>query len=440
MFKGGVKIDSFKELSKEEQIEVFPYPHKVVISLSQHTGLPAKPLVQKGDVVKEGQVIGEPAGFISSYVHASIAGKVVALENRNLPTGRSSLSVIIEKENEVPETSYEGIVRNWQEINPREIIEMVKQAGIVGMGGAAFPTFVKLMVPEGKKVECVLLNGCECEPFLTADYRVLKENAQEVIEGLQIICKALSVEKAFIGIESNKRDLVKVLNTCLQTLKIPLDVRLKVLPERYPQGSEKHLIKSIIGKEVPSLGLPVDIGCVVFNIQTALSIKKAVCENIPSIERVLTVTGVVDRPKNLKVRIGTSISDILNYCGGTLTESKRLIIGGPMMGIHIPSSDVPVVKSTTGIILLPAEKTTRQEIKPCIRCGKCINACPMNLVPAEIGRQAENKNWDVCKTLGVVDCIECGCCSYVCPAKRPMVALFKWAKAESRKINKCSVT
>ncbi|HNS32429.1 MAG TPA: electron transport complex subunit RsxC [bacterium] len=433
MFKGGLKISAFKELSKEETIETFPCPEKVAIPLSQHTGLPAKPAVQKGDFVKEGQVIGEPAGFISSYVHSSISGKVTGIENRSLPNGKSSMSVIIESENGAEQDCPRPDIPEWQLLSPREITESVKQAGIVGMGGAAFPTFVKLMVPQGKKAEYVLLNGCECEPFLTADYRVMKENTDEVIEGLQIICKALSVQKAFIGIESNKKDLVKILQKALQNLKIPLDISLKILHERYPQGSEKHLIKSITGKEVPSLGLPIDIGCVVFNIQTALSIKRAVCGNLPLTERVLTVTGLVKTPKNLRVRIGTSVADILSHCGGILTDSRKLVIGGPMMGINITSPDVPVIKSTTGIIILPQDTRPGKEIKPCIRCSRCIDACPMNLVPAELGRYAENKNWQACKTLNVADCIECGCCSYICPSERPLVDLFKWAKAELRK-------
>lgn len=434
MFKGGLKIDAFKELSEEKEIEIFASPQKAVIAFSQHTGLPAKPLIKKGDTVAEGQPIGEPAGFISSYVHSSISGKVSALENRSLPNGKTSLCAVIEKENgEEIQPAEQNSRKNWQTLTPQEIIEAVKQAGIVGMGGAAFPTFVKLMVPEGRKAEYVLLNGCECEPFLTADYRVMKEHGGAIIEGLQIICKALSARKVYIGIESNKSSLAATLRQIIKNIGSRIDIEIKVLPEKYPQGSEKHLIKAVTGKEVPSLGLPIDIGCVVFNVQTALSVRNAVCEGLPMTDRVLTVTGLVKNPKNLKVKIGTSISDILNYCGGELSGSTKLIIGGPMMGINIPSAGIPVIKSTTGIIILPKEISPRQEIQPCIRCGRCVDACPMNLVPAELGRYAENKMWDACKNLDVADCIECGCCTYICPAQRPMVDLFKWAKSELRK-------
>ncbi|MCK9265770.1 electron transport complex subunit RsxC [bacterium] len=432
MFKGGLKISGFKELSKDSNIETFPTPQKVAIALSQHTGLPAKPVVKRGDIVKEGQIIGEPSGFISSYIHSSISGKVVALENSNLPNGRKSLSVVIEKVPQEESTPNDNEKVDWTTLSQQEIIESVRQAGIVGMGGAAFPTFVKLMIPEGKQVDCVILNGCECEPFLTADYRVMAEETDGVVEGLQIICKTLCAKKLFIGIESNKKNLYKSIKQSLQNMKIPIEATIKILPEKYPQGSEKHLIKSVTGKEVPSLGLPIDVGCVVFNVQTALSIKKAVCETEPLTERVLTVTGLVKYPKNLRVKVGTPISDILAFCESDYSDSRKLIIGGPMMGVNIPSPDVPVIKSTTGIIVLPQEYIDTK-INPCIRCGKCIPACPMNLIPAEMGRQAENKKWDTCKTLNVVDCIECGCCSYVCPANRPMVDLFKWAKAELRK-------
>jgi Na+-translocating ferredoxin:NAD+ oxidoreductase subunit C len=433
MFKGGLKIDAFKELSKDEGIETFASPGKVAMALSQHAGLPSKPLVQKGDMVREGQVIGEPAGFISSYVHSSISGKVSAIENRSLPNGKKSPCIIIEKEPVDEAASENQDIKNWQDMRPEEIVEAVRKAGIAGMGGAAFPTFVKLMVPEGKKAGCVLLNACECEPFLTADYRVLKENIPEIIEGLQIICKALSISKAYIGIESNKRDLVKSLENHSLNIKLPVSIEIKVLPEKYPQGSEKHLIKSVTGKEVPSLGLPIDIGCVVFNVQTVFAIQKAVCEGLPLTERVLTVTGLVKTPKNLKVKIGTPLSDILDYCGGRITDSTRLIIGGPMMGINIPSADVPVIKSTTGILLLPGDPAHTEEIQPCIRCGRCVNACPMSLVPSEISRYAEQQRWEDCKSLDIADCVECGCCSYICPARRPMVDLLKWAKAELRK-------
>ncbi|MGB9677152.1 MAG: RnfABCDGE type electron transport complex subunit C, partial [Candidatus Ratteibacteria bacterium] len=278
----------------------------------------------------------------------------------------------------------------------------------------------------------IIINGCECEPFLTCDYRVLKEYTEEIIEGIQIICKATNVKNVFIGIEKNKIDLLPFLEKAIKNLKIYINIEIKLLPERYPQGSEKHLIKSILNKEVPSGGLPIDVGCIVFNVQTTLSIKRAVCDGIPLTERVLTCTGLVNKPKNLKVRIGTLISEILNYCEGEIKYGRKVVIGGPMMGIQIPNTDVPVIKGTTGILLLPEERLP-EDIQPCIRCGKCIDVCPMFLIPSEIGRYVEYGRFDKCENLNVFDCIECGCCAYICPAKRPLVDFIKCAKFKLKK-------
>ncbi|HOK57047.1 MAG TPA: electron transport complex subunit RsxC, partial [bacterium] len=307
-----------------------------------------------------------------------------------------------------------------------------REAGIVGLGGAAFPTHVKLTIPEGKKADYILINGCECEPFLTCDYRVLKEYTEEVVEGIQIISKVTNVKKVFIGIERNKIDLLPVLNDAIKKLKIYIEIEIKILPEKYPQGSEKHLIKSILNKEVPSGGLPIDVGCIVFNVQTTLAIKRAVCDGIPLTERVLTCTGLVDNPKNLKVKIGTPISEIIDYCKGDIKNGSKIVVGGPMMGIQIPNPDVPVIKGTTGILLLPEEKLP-EDIQPCIRCGKCIEVCPMFLMPSEIGRYMEFEKVEKCENLNVFDCIECGCCAYICPAKRPLVDFIKCAKFKLRK-------
>jgi len=433
MFQGGIKLVDFKELSKEKVIEDFPAQEKVIIPLSQHTGIPSKPIVKKGDTVLKGQLIGESAGFISSAVHASISGTVSGLENCNLPGGKTSLAVVIE--NDGKDTAVEGIKRDWQSLSTEEIISIVRDAGIVGMGGAAFPSSVKLTIPAGKKAECAILNGCECEPFLTADYRVMKENLPDVMDGFFIVCKALGVDKGYIGLEGNKRDIAWMMRDYLSKTPSPFDIEVKILPERYPQGGEKQLIKSVTGREVPSGGLPIDVGCVVFNVQTCVAIRNAVCEGKPVIDRVLTVTGLVKETKNLRVRIGTPVSKILDYCGVEIKDGTKVILGGPMMGIQIHTTDIPVLKGTSGILVLP-EEILPENIQPCIRCGKCVEVCPMQLVPAELGRYAEYKNWERCQQLSVSDCIECGCCSYICPAKRPLVELFKWAKVEIRKAQK----
>ncbi|MCM8785698.1 MAG: electron transport complex subunit RsxC [Candidatus Omnitrophica bacterium] len=430
MFKGGVKLLDFKSLSKDEEIKDFKEPDKVVIPLSQHTGAPAKPVVKKGDYVVKGQVIGEINGFISSYIHSSISGKVVDILPWNLPTNRKSLSIVIE--NDGQKKGIEKNQRNWLNLESSEIINIVRESGIVGLGGAAFPTHVKLTIPEGKKAEFIIINGCECEPFLTCDYRVLKEYTDEVIEGIQIICKATNVKKVFIGIEHNKIDLIPILNNAIKNLKIYLEIEIKILPEKYPQGSEKHLIKSILNREVPSGGLPIDVGCIVFNVQTTLAIKRAVCDGMPLTERILTCTGLVEKPNNLKVKIGTLISEILKFCEGKINSGRKIVIGGPMMGIQIPNPDVPVIKGTTGILLLP-EEDIPEKIQPCIRCGKCLEVCPMFLAPSEIGRYVEFERFDKCENLNVFDCIECGCCSYICPAKRPLVDFIKYAKFKFKK-------
>ncbi|MDD3726144.1 MAG: electron transport complex subunit RsxC [Candidatus Ratteibacteria bacterium] len=431
MFQGGVKLIDFKEISKEKVIENLQPPEKVVIPLSQHTGIPSNPVVKKGDTVLKGQLIGENAGFISSAIHSSISGTVTGIEKCPLPGGKTSPAVVIE--NDGKDTSIEPTKRNWQELKTEEIVSIIRESGIVGMGGAAFPSAVKLTIPPGKKAECVLLNGCECEPFLTADYRVMKEEADRVVEGLIIISRTLKAKKSYIGIESNKRDLVPLLRDTINKFGADTPIEIKVLLEKYPQGSEKHLIKSVLNKEVPSGGLPIDVGCVVFNVQTALAVRDAVCEGHPLIERVLTVTGLVRNPKNLRVRIGTPVSKVLEYCGAEIKEGMKIILGGPMMGIQVYTTDTPVIKGTSGILVLP-EEDLPENIQPCIRCGKCVEVCPMRLVPADLGKYAENQKWDRCNEFNVSDCIECGCCSYICPAKRPLVDLFKWAKAEIRKV------
>ncbi len=433
MARNGLRLLDFKLLSKDAPIEEFPYPDKVTIPFSQHAGIPAKPVVKKGDRVLENQVIAEPAGFISGFIHSSVSGKVTALQDCLLPTGQKSLCAIIESDG--TRDIEKGEESDWKDMAPDDIISAIRQAGIAGLGGAAFPSHVKLSPPEDKLPEYIILNGCECEPFLTADYRMMKESPEEVVEGLAVLCRAAKVSRSFICLEKNKRDLVPSLVVEAERLKKitagKLDIRIKILPELYPQGSEKQLIKSTVDREVPSGGLPMDVSCIVFNVQTAFAVQQALKKGCPLTERVLTLSGLVKNPRNLRVRIGTSFSDILSYAEEE-TGSRKLVSGGPMMGVNLHTADVPVIKSTSGILLLPEERLP-ERIMPCIRCGKCIETCPMNLVPAEIGRYAESGEWEICKSLDLTDCVECGCCSYICPAKRPLTALFKWGKAELRR-------
>jgi len=426
MIGGGIHPVSFKQVSRYRPIQNFSSPEKVILPLSQHTGAPAIPVVKKGEPVKKGQMIAQANGFVSSPVHASIAGKVSAVEYCYLPSGRRSLAIVME--NDGSQAEIESTETDWHNLSPETIIDCVRQAGIVGMGGAAFPTHVKLTVPEAREAKLVILNGCECEPFLTCDEQVFREETSAVIEGLQIICQATGAEEACVAIEGEKGDLAQIIRNHLSGLP----VKLKILPEKYPQGSEKQLIEALTGLQVPCGKLPIDVGCLVFNVQTALAVQKAVKKGWPLVERVLTVSGVVEQPVNLRVPIGTTVADILKFCGISLKEHQRVIMGGPMMGQVLPELNIPVLKGTSGLVIWNQGGKFSEEAA-CIRCGRCLQACPMKLAPAEIGRQARLENWEACQKLHVNDCLECGCCAYVCPSRLPLVAWFKWAKAELRK-------
>ncbi|MCM8757223.1 MAG: electron transport complex subunit RsxC, partial [Candidatus Omnitrophica bacterium] len=425
MLSGGIHPVSFKQLTRAQPIQNFPLPQKVVIPLSQHTGAPAGPVVKKGDLVALGDLIGQPESFVSSAYHASLAGKITAIEPWYLPSNRRSLAIVIEADGS--DRRKQSSLSDWKDLTPSEIVERVKAAGIVGMGGAAFPTHVKLSVPPGRTAEMVILNACECEPFLTCDEQVLREETSQVLEGLQVICRATGVSEAVIAMEGSKGALEALVKACFAEREWPARMRLEILPERYPQGSEKQLIEAVTGRQVPSGKLPIDVGCLVFNVQTSLAVLKAVRENWPVVDRVLTVSGLVDRPVNLRVPVGTLVADILDYLGIKVKAGQKLVMGGPMMGVSIPDKNVPILKGTSGLLVL-GQREGYSEQAPCIRCGRCLEACPMGLVPAEMGRQARTGNWDRCAQLNVNDCIECGCCSYVCPSKLPLVAWFKWAK------------
>jgi len=421
-FAGGVHLLESKYTS-QLPIKEMTIPKTVVIPLSQHTGSVSRPVVKVGDFVKTGQLIAEANGFISANLHASVSGRVRVIEPYPHPCGFNFESIIIDSDNKDETAGFKE--KDPEKLSPGEIIEIIKNAGIVGLGGAGFPTHVKLLPQKEKKVDSVILNGAECEPFLTADHRVMVEHTERVLKGLKIIMKALNIQNGYIAIEDNKADAIVKFNELVATEK---NIKVIKLKTKYPQGAEKMLIKAVLNRDVPSGGLPFDVGCIVQNVQTAMAIYEAVCKGKPLYERVITVTGNVRRPANLRVRIGTLISDIIDFCGGFTREPKKIILGGPMMGITQSSLNVPVVKGTTGLVILAEKDTMSYEPSNCIRCGRCIDVCPMHLVPMMISRMVEMKRYDELKSYNPLDCFECGCCAYICPAKIHLVQNIKLAK------------
>lgn len=425
-FAGGIHPPQYKNLTSERPIETLPLPEKVYIPLAQHTGALAVPTVSIGDKVKTGEKIGDNAAFVSAPIHASISGKVTAISMYQHPVTGKGTAVVIEKEgDEWAELKGES---SYETLNPDELKQLIRSAGIVGLGGAAFPTAVKISPPEYAKITSLILNGAECEPYLTADYRLMVENAEEIVTGMKILMQALGVNKGYIAIEDNKPLALKKMEKASLS-----DVRIKIveLRTKYPQGSEKQLIKAVINREVPSGKLPMDVGVVVNNVGTAMAVKSAVMMGKPLIERVVTVTGPnIVEPGNVKVRIGTPFKNLINFCGGTAGKIAKLISGGPLMGIAQYSLETPVIKGTSGIIVLSPEDIHDFEPADCIRCGFCVDTCPMGLSPYELATHIEKEHWEEIETLGISDCMECGSCAYACPAKRPLVQLIKYGKAK----------
>ena len=431
--RGGVHPPENK-LSANSRIRNLEIPRSVVLPLSQHLGAPAKPMVNKGDVVKTGQLIARGDGFVSSHVHASVSGKVSKIDDIVDMSGYKRPAVFIETEGD---EWAEGIDRSPALattilLSGQEIIQRISERGIVGLGGATFPTQVKLSIPRGKKAEYLVINGVECEPYLTSDHALMLEKGEEILVGVQILKKALNVDKAVIGIENNKPDAIRNLRLLAQ--KYP-GTTLSVLEVKYPQGGEKQLIKAILNREVPSGGLPVDVGVVAFNVGTAFAVYEAVQKNKPLFERIVTVTGKsLKQPANLRVRIGTPLASLIEAVGGMPDDTGKIIAGGPMMGKAIASLDVPVVKGSSGIVLLSEKESLRGKIQPCIRCSKCVETCPMGLEPYLLMPLFQRSHFDRLEEEKVMDCMECGCCSFTCPADRPLLDYIRLGKAQVGKI------
>lgn len=427
-FKGGTHPPHSKKATESLSIERANEPKAVVIPMQQHIGAPCEPIVQVGDEVKVGQKIGEAKGFVSSPVHSSVSGKVVAVEPRLYSGGMAVPCVVIESDlqNTVsPEIASKGDLSG---LSAEDVKNIIKEAGIVGMGGATFPTHVKLAPPPDKKVDTVILNGAECEPYLTSDHRLMLEYPEDVVFGLQALMKALGVKQGYIGIETNKPDAVEKIYEAAKGIE---GIEVVALKTKYPQGAEKQLIYACTKREVPSGGLPADAGVVVNNVGTAAAVAKAIKTGIPLIERIVTITGQgVNSPKNLIVKIGTSFREVIEQCGGLKGKTGKVIAGGPMMGITQFSLDIPVIKGTSGILVLSEEEARMPEPSNCIRCGKCVEVCPINLMPVNISTCSLANKHEQAEALNAMDCIECGSCSFVCPAKRPLVDSIRVSKRE----------
>jgi len=430
--KGGVHPPENKISAGEKIVEV-PLPKTVYVPVQQVLGAPSVPVVKKGDRVKTGQLIAKGEAFISANVHSPATGTVSKIEEVTDSSGYRKTTIIIDTEADEWEEGIitdKGIQRECT-LSPEEIISKIKSAGIVGMGGATFPTHVKLMVPPDKKAELLLLTGVECEPSLTSDHRLMLERGEELMAGIQILMKALKVEKAIIGIENNKKDAIAHLDALSRSFS---GISVQALKVKYPQGGEKQLIKAITGREVPSGKLPVEVGCVVQNVGTAVAVYEAVQKNKPLIERIVTVSGFVSHPANYLARIGTPVSVLLELSGGIPEKAGKIINGGPMMGKAVNNTEVPVTKGTSGILVFPEDVSLRHEPITCIRCSKCVQACPMSLEPYYLAQLSEIKDWEKCEKNMVMDCIECGSCMYVCPSYRPLLDYIRMGKTQVGKI------
>ncbi|RLD59354.1 MAG: electron transport complex subunit RsxC [Bacteroidetes bacterium] len=424
---GGIHPPEEKQ-SKDVPIEVLPIPKVASIPFSQHLGAPAKALVKRGDLVKVGQLIAKGEAFISANIHSSVSGKVKKIDNIIDGSGYRRPAVVIDVNGDEWE---EDIIRDdgiKKEIllGQKEIIAKINEKGVVGLGGATFPSHVKLMVPEGKIAEVLIINGVECEPYLTSDHRLMLEKGEQVLIGTQILMMALGVKKAMIGIENNKPDAIDYLTK----LAAGFDgIEVYGLKVKYPQGAEKQLIKALTGREVPSAKLPIEVGAVVNNAGTAYAVYEAVQKNKPLFERVVTLTGKsVKKPSNFYVRVGTPISELIEAAGGLPDDTGKILGGGPMMGKSLTSVDVPVVKGTSGILIMPENESERPEVQNCIRCSRCVSVCPMGLEPYLIEKTVIVQDFERTENERVMDCIECGSCQYICPASRPLLDYLRLGK------------
>ena len=430
--RGGVHPPDSKNRTREEAIRNAPIPAEAVIPLQQHMGLPAECLVQPGDEVQEGMLIGRAAGPFSAAVHSSVPGKVKEIKEIYLPNGIKSLSVVISVAGEFGMSTSQPSA--WEQMSTEELLARIREMGIVGLGGATFPAPLKYSIREGRRVSTFVINGVECEPFLTADHRLMLEKSDQILTGIRIVARILKPEQVLIGIEENKPDAVEALAAAVEKAK--LNYQVVPLKLKYPQGDEKQLLKALTGREVPSGGLPLDIGAVVSNVGTVYAIYEAFEKNKPLFERIVTVSGsALAQPANLKVRVGTPVKELIDDCGGFTSKEApvKIVSGGPMMGFALVDLDTPVTKSTSGILVLSRREVGAAGETNCLSCGRCLRACPLGLQPVDLYKYIDHLRYADALASGLMDCKECGCCSYVCPAHIPLVQGMKLGKIMTRK-------
>lgn len=428
---GGIHPEENK-LSAEVSTVVAPLPKQAIFPLSQHIGAPAKPVVKRGDKVKVGTLIAEAGGFVSAPIYSSVSGTVAKIDSAFDATGYRKPVIIINVEGDEWEETIDRsktleTLEKHPELTPEEIVERIKVAGVTGMGGAGFPTFIKLCPPPGAKAECVIINAVECEPYITSDYRLMMEHADEILVGLNLLMKAAKVEKGYIGIETNKPEAIRLLSE-----KTASDPRIEVVPlkQRYPQGGEKQLVDAVIRRQVPAPpAIPVNVGAIVQNVGTAFAVYEAVMKRKPLFERYTTVTGKqLKNPGNFLVRMGTPMKDLIEICGGMPEGDNKLLAGGPMMGKALTTDEVPVCKGTNSVTIISGDEARRKPADPCIRCGKCVNVCPMGLEPYLLATCSAKKMWEKVEAEDITSCIECGSCQFTCPSHRPILDNIRFGK------------
>lgn len=433
---GGIHPEENK-LSNDATTQVAALPVQAIFPLSQHIGAPAKPVVAKGDKVKVGTMIAEAGGFVSAPIYSSVSGTVLKIDTAVDATGYRKPAIIInvdgdEWEESIDRSNKLETVEEHPELTPEEIVNRIKVAGVTGMGGAGFPTFIKLCPPPTAKAECVIINAVECEPYITADYRLMLEKSDEILVGLELLMKAAKVTRGYIGIETNKPQAIELLaDKCAKKFGgSAYEVEVVPLKQRYPQGGEKQLVDAVINRQVPAPpAIPVNVGAIVQNVGTAFAVYEAVMKHKPLFERYTTVTGKkLRQPGNYLVRMGTPMKDLIAVCGGMPAEDSKVLAGGPMMGKAMTSTDVPVCKGTNSVTILSGEDAVRKEPQPCIRCAKCVSACPMGLEPYLLAKLSAVSNWERCESEVIVSCIECGSCQFTCPAHRPLLDNIRLGK------------